>query len=92
MYDILIPLQYICLAAMAAEGWTVFMNSRSKVHMYLFFSIIVNIVNSAGYLFELLAQTPEAYMTALKLSYLGRVWVAFSLALFVSELCRIRMP
>ena len=92
MYDFLIPIQYVCMIVLAVEGWIVFRKSTSKVHLYLFFSIIVNLVNSAGYLFELKAHSSEAYLTALKMSYLGRVWVAFSLFLFVNELCGIKVP
>ena len=92
MYEKLIPIQYICLIAMCVEGWIVLRKGSSKLHLYFFFSIVVNIVNSAGYLFELNAHSSEGYLTALKLSYLGRVWVAFSLFLFVTELCRIKVP
>ena len=92
MYDILIPIQYICLIAMLLEGWIVFRKCRTRVHLFLFFSIVVNFINIAGYLFELKAHSSEGYLTALKLSYVGRVWVAFSLFLFVTELCRIKVP
>ncbi len=92
MYDVLIPVQYACLVVMCVEGWIVFRKSTSRVHMCLFFNIVVNFVNSAGYLFELKAHSSEGYLTALKLSYIGRVWVAFSLFLFITELCRIKIP
>ena len=92
MYDILIPIQYICLVVMLVEGWIVFRKSSTKAHLYFFFAIVVNFVNSAGYLFELNAHSAEAYLTALKLSYIGRVWVAFSLFLFITELCGVKVP
>ncbi len=92
MYSVLIKIQYLCLISLFIEGWLVIRKCESKLHAYLLFSIIANIVNSAGYLFELKAETSEAYMTALKLSYFGRVWVAFSIALFVTELCRKKVP
>ncbi|MBR5088549.1 MAG: response regulator [Ruminiclostridium sp.] len=91
MYNVLITIQYICILVLFIEGWLVFRNFSSRLHMYMFFSIVVNIINSAGYLFELKAKSGETYMTALKLSYFGRVWVAFSIALFVTELCRVKL-
>ena len=41
---------------------------------------------------ELRAETEEAYVTALQLSYAGRVWVAFAMFLFTMELCKVHLP
>ena len=38
------------------------------------------------------AGSEEAYLTALKLSYAGRVWIAFAFFLFAAKMCRIRIP
>ena len=92
MNNILIVIQYVCIVGLMTEGWIVFRKWTCRLHAYLFFSIAVNLVNTVGYLFELTAQSEEAYLTALKLSYFGRVWTAFALVLFVTELCGAKMP
>lgn len=57
-----------------------------------FFSIITNLVNNVGYLFELKSNSLDTYLTALQLSYFGRIWTGFALFIFVTELCRIHLP
>lgn len=37
------------------------------------------------------AHTQEAYMMGLQMSYLGRVWIPFSLLLFVLMLCKVKV-
>lgn len=90
--DILQIIQCISITGLFIESWVVFRRWRNVLHACLFFSCVVILVNNVGYLLELMADTEEAYITALKLSYLGRVWIGFALFLFVAELCRIRIP
>ena len=77
MYSACLSIQYLSIIALFVEGWVVFRNWSSKPHAYLLFSIIANAVNNVGYLFELKAQTLDTYLTALQLSYFGRVWKGF---------------
>ena len=90
--DILQIIQCISITGLFIESWVVFRKWRNVLHACLFFSCVVILVNNVGYLLELMADTEEAYITALKLSYLGRVWIGFALFLFVAELCRIKVP
>ncbi len=53
---------------------------------------ISTFISNVGYLLELKAMSEEAYLTALKLSYLGRVWITFALFLFAAKMCRIKLP
>ena len=92
MYTIVLIIQYTSIVALFIEGWVVFRKWNSKLHAYLFFSIISNLVSNVGYLFELKSTTAETYMTALQLSYFGRIWTGFALFLFFTELCRVRFP
>lgn len=92
MYTSVICIQYISILALFVEGWVVFRKLNSKLHAYLFFSIISNLVSNVGYLFELKSASLDTYMTALKISYFGRVWTGFALFLFFIELCRIKFP
>ena len=45
-----------------------------------------------GYLFEMKAGTEEAYLTALKFSYVGRVWIALAFFIFSAKMCGRKIP
>ncbi len=92
MYYILLYIQCIIIVLLAVECWAVFRNWKGALHSYLFLACISMLVNSTGYLFELTSKTEDVYFTALRIAYLGKVWIAFSLFLFVIELVRIRLP
>ena len=72
--------------------WIVLIEWKNSVHSYLFLACISSFVSNMGYLFEMKATTEEAYLTALKLSYAGRVWITFALFLFAAKMCRVRLP
>ena len=92
MYNTILAVQYISIIGLFIEGWIVFSRWSGRLHLYLFFSIAATLVNNLGYLFELKASNMEEYITALQLSYFGRVWITFGLVMFISELCGISLP
>ncbi len=92
MHDFLLTAIIISICAMLVEGFVVFKNLKNKLHAYLFFNCIVMLVNNTGYLLELLSKTEDEYITALKFSYAGRVWIIFSLFMFSVEFCHIVIP
>ncbi len=92
MYQLVVGIQIISIAILLVECWIVFTNWRSTLHSYLFLGCVSTLVNNIGYLAQLLSRTQEAYCTAWKLSYLGRVWIAFALFMFITELVGIRLP
>ena len=81
----------ISIIAVFLEGWIVFRNLKSALHAYLLLSCIATVVNNIGYFLEIHTHSEEAFLTALKLSYLGRGLMAFLLFLFTAELCRIKL-
>ncbi len=90
--DILLLIQYVTIAGLFVEGWMVIRIWRNRLHTYILFNCVVTLVNNIAYLMELKSGTEESYMTAVKISYAGRVWIAFSLFLFVGELTKNRIP
>ncbi len=86
MAQVVIGIQCISILVLFAECWVVFKEWKSALHSYLFLSCVATLVNNVGYLFEMLSRSEEAYITALKLSYLGRVWISYALLLFIVEL------
>ena len=62
----------ISIIAVFLEGWIVFRNLKSPLHAYLLLSCIATVVNNIGYFLEIHTHSEEAFLAALKLSYLGR--------------------
>ena len=85
-------MQHGCILALFIESYLVFRNLRNKVRAYLFLNCAAMLVNNIGYILELSSRTEEAYITALQLSYAGRVWISFALLLFTAELCKVAFP
>ena len=92
MYHIILIIQIIGIVATFIESIIVFRKWSGKLHSYLFLACVTTLVNSTGYLFELLARSKEAYITAMNMSNLGRVWISFTLFLFICELTKTRIP
>ena len=91
MREILIWILIGSIICLAFEGVVVFKNLKTRLHMYLFFNCVVMIVNTTGYLLSVLSDSQDEYITALKFSYLGRIWITFSLFMFSAELCHIKL-
>ncbi|MBO6230995.1 MAG: response regulator [Ruminiclostridium sp.] len=92
MYNILYAIQCINILAIFTEAAIIFRRMRTDLHRWLFINCVVQLVNAVGILAEFGSTTRETYTTALRLSYLGRVWVALFLFMFVAELCGNKMP
>ncbi len=76
----------IAVCGFALRKW------KSRLHTYLFFSCVANLIYDTGCLMELRAADQQTYVTALKMGYLGRIWIGFSLFIFIAELCSIKLP
>ncbi len=92
MRDILLGVQYLIIIGVFIESVIVFGKWKNSLQRYLFLNCIAVLINDIGYLFELRAGSEAEYITALQLSYAGRVWVGFSLFIFVAELTRKKIP
>ena len=84
LHDILLSVQYITVIVLFIEIVIVFLGWKNSIHSYLFLTCITSFISNLGYLLELQAVTEEAYLTALKLSYAGRIWLVFSFFLFTA--------
>ena len=92
MRDILLLIQYASIVGLFVESWIIFKRLKNAPLSYLFLSCLAILVNNIGYLFQLLSTTQETYITALKFSYSGRVWITLFLFLFTIELCKVKFP
>ncbi len=91
-HDFLLVVQYITVVVLFVEICIVFLKWNNSIHSYLFFTCISSFISNLGYLLEMQAGTEEAYLTALKLSYAGRVWIALAFFLFSAKMCRVKIP
>ena len=92
MYQLFLIIQCVSIALLFIECVVVIRTTKDNVNFYLFLTAAFSLINNIGYLFELTSKTEEAYMTALKISYFGRVWTTFVFYLFVCELVRFKLP
>jgi signal transduction histidine kinase len=92
MHDLMLAILFISIFGLFLESWIVFKSLKTPLHAYLLLSCIATLVNIVGGLIKLMSYNEEAYINALQLSYLGRVWIAFALFMFVAELCHVRLP
>ncbi len=92
MYQFVLALVYLTIIGLFVECWFAIKKWSSKLHAYLFFSGVSNLVYNAGVLLELRSRDQNSYIVALKLGYIGRVWIGMSLFLFGMELCNVYFP
>ena len=91
-HEVCLTIQYLTVSALFVEIWIVFLRWKNPIHSFLFLACIASFISNIGYLFELQAESLETYLTALKLSYAGRVWITFAFFMFAAKMCRIRIP
>ena len=92
LQNTIIVLLYISAFVLFVESCVIFKSMKNHLHGYLLFSCVVILINHLGYALERQATSQEAYITATKFSYAGRVWIAFSLMMFTAELCNVKIP
>ena len=91
IHNFFLTVQYITVSVLFLEILVVFLRWKNTVHSYLFFACIATFISNLGYLFEMKASCEESYITALKLSYAGRVWIVFAFFLFTAKICNIKL-
>ena len=92
MQNYLLAAILVSIFSMVIEGIIVFKNLKTKLHAYLVLNCMAMLINNTGYLLQLLSKDKDAYISALKFSYFGRVWIVFSLLMFTVELCHVTLP
>ena len=92
LYNALLIIQYVCIFGLFVESWIIIRKWKNKIHTFLLLSCLAALVNNLGYLLELRSISLDSYVSSLKFSYLGRVWYAFFMFLFLAELIRVKIP
>ena len=91
MYEFLLAIQYMSILFFLLEAGYIFFRMKTRLHEYLFVNCVATLINNMGYLMEMLSRTEEESLMAIQMAYLGKVWVPFSLFIFVLELCKVKM-
>ena len=92
MYQLVVWLVSFTIVGLFVECFVALRKWSSRLHSYLFFSCVSNLVYNAGFLLELRARDRESFLVALKFGYMGRIWIGLSMFLLIAELCRITIP
>ena len=92
MKYVFLAIQYTCVLTLFSETIYLVKHWKSMLYSYLILNCLVGFLNTLGYLAALYASTLESYVTAIQLSYGGRVWYTFTLLLFTAELCKKKFP
>lgn len=92
LYDVLIIIQYVSIVLLIIEIIYVFAHWTNQIHSYLLLSCIATLVNNVGYLMVMTSESEGASLAGVKMSYLGRTWVPFSLFMFVMTACKVKVP
>ncbi len=92
MYQLVVWTEYFLIVALFFECWLALRKWSSKLHSYLFFCCVSNLVYNVGVLMELGATDEKSFVVALKLGYLGRIWIGLSFFLLIMELCKVYVP
>ena len=87
-YTLLLSIQYASVALMIFMCAYITKKWQRPLHGWLFFYCMVTLINNAGYLHLMQAQTEGEAILARQVCYLGRAWIPFSLLQFVLILCR----
>ena len=87
MYSILLGVQYASIGLMLFMCAYITKKWSKPVHGWLFFYCCVTLINNAGYLGCMISRTEGEALLSLQMSYLGRVWIPFSLLNFVIQFC-----
>ena len=91
MYQVLLAIQYFSIFVLMVEAAYILGKMKTRLHAYLFFNCAATLINNTGYLMEMLAKSNEAYLMGLQMSYLGRVWIPYSLFIFMLTLCKVKV-
>ena len=91
MYQFVLITLYLTIVGLFVVCWFAIRKWSSKLHAFLFFSGATNLLYNVACILELRARDQATYVTALKIGYLGRIWIGMALFLFSMELCNVHI-
>ncbi len=92
MYNTVLFIIYFTIVGLFLVCGFALKRGDSKLHGYLLFSCVSNLIYNTAYVLQLTAKDEQMYVTALKLGYLGRIWIGYALIIFTAQLCEVYLP
>lgn len=92
MYQALLVFQYIAIIALFFEAIYVSRQRSSRMQTLLLIVMYSTMINLVGYTLEMEAATKELASQSLKVTYVGKPFIIYSLYLFVMEYCGVSIP
>lgn len=92
MFKFILFIQIAGVFILLIETCYIIWKCKNSMHKILLLNCLATLINNGGYLMEIISTTRHEYMIGLRVSYIGRVWIAFTLFLFVIKLCKINFP
>lgn len=89
MYDLLLILQYIGIIGLFFEILYVSRQHGSRLQTILVILLYASLFNIVGYTLEMEAKTQELAMQSVKMTYIGKPFVVFTMYVFVMEYCSV---
>ncbi len=89
MYDLLLILQYIGIIVLFFEILYVSRQHGSRLQTILVILLYDSLFNIVGYTLEMEAKTQELAMQSVKMTYIGKPFVVFTMYVFVMEYCGV---
>lgn len=89
MYDLLLILQYIGIIGLFFEILYVSRQHGSRLQTILVILLYASLFNIVGYTLEMEAKTQELAMQSVKMTYIGKPFVVFTMYVFVMEYCGV---
>lgn len=90
MRSVLLIIQCLTIALLFFESGYILYKWKTKIQEFLLLICLSTLLNNIGYIFAIQASSLGEYLLGLKMSYFGRVWIPFSLLLFVNSLCKVK--
>ena len=91
MYYIVLGIQIASVVLLLLQAGFIFANWKTRLQGNLLLYVMVTLINNAGYLMQMISKTEEGYWIALRISYMGRVWIGFSLLIFIFGVCKVKI-
>ena len=89
MYDLLLILQYIGIIVLFFEILYVSRQHGPRLQTILVILLYASLFNIVGYTLEMEAKTQELAMQSVKMTYIGKPFVVFTMYVFVMEYCGV---
>lgn len=92
MVSILSAVQYVGILILLFEIFYIIRQRPSKSQILLLMVVICELVNFAGYIFEINSTTLEQSLTAVKFMYIGKPFIVLSMFFFIMDFFRVKIP